>query len=266
MPWAGGERAITHSYRTLSQKKGRLALLPSGILHQWPREFLEFHRQFVEEELSNYLIPTEQEQFFKAPELPSQVKSSFKEARSSMVSQDDRLKDSHGHVLKSALPLVHLFDALADPLCPDTIDANMMKEHVASALILLGSASQRLAVARQHAFDDLLDKRFDSLKKKAPSMDFFFGGNLVKDIEEAEKAKLASKVIKGTSGSTSISLKKSRFSPYSSAVDRKFRGGRTFRGGRSFNNSTSYGNGRSSWSSRRNTFKGNGNADDKSKE
>ena len=44
LPWAGGERAITHSYRTLSQKKGRLALLPSGILHQWPREFLEFHR------------------------------------------------------------------------------------------------------------------------------------------------------------------------------------------------------------------------------
>ena len=110
-------------------------------------------------------------------------------------------------------------------------------------------------------------KRFDSLKKKAPSMDFFFGGNLVKDIEEAKKAnKFASKVIKGTSGSTSISSKKSRFSPYSSAVERKFNGGLTFRGGRSFNNSTIYGNGRSSWSSRHNTFKGNGNADDKSKE
>ncbi|XP_071801614.1 uncharacterized protein [Asterias amurensis] len=220
----------------------------------------------IKEELSNNLIPTEQEKFFKAPELPSQVKSSFKEARSSLVSQDDRLKDSHGHVLKSALPLVHLFDALADPLCPDAIDATMVKEHVTSALILLGSASQSLAVARQHAFDDLLDKRFDSLKKKAPSMDFFFGGNLVKDIEEAEKAnKLASKVVKGTSGSTSLSSKKSRFSPYSSAVARKFRGGRTFRGGRSFNNSTSYGNGRSSWSTRSNTFKGNRNADDKSK-
>ena len=75
----------------------------------------------IKEELSNNLIPTEQEKFFKAPELPSQVKSSFKETRSSLVSQDDRLKDSHGHVLKSALPLVHLFDALADPLCPDTI-------------------------------------------------------------------------------------------------------------------------------------------------
>ena len=88
----------------------------------------------------------------------------------------------------------------------------MMKEHVTSALILLGSASQSLAVAHQHAFDDLLDKGFDSFKKKAPSMDFFFGGNLVKDIEEAEKAnKLASKVVKGTSGSTSLSSKRVDF-------------------------------------------------------
>ena len=59
-------------------------------------------------------------------------------------------------------------------------------------------------------------------------MDFFFGGNLVTDIEEAEKAnKLASKVIKGTSGSTSLSAKKSRFSLYSLAVAKRFRGDST---------------------------------------
>ena len=38
------ENVLRHSYRTLSQRKGRLALLLNGIPRPWPRELLEFHR------------------------------------------------------------------------------------------------------------------------------------------------------------------------------------------------------------------------------
>ena len=49
------------------------------------------HKKFKEELLSNQ-VPVEQEKYFKAPELTSRVKSSFKEARSSLVTQDDKLR------------------------------------------------------------------------------------------------------------------------------------------------------------------------------
>ena len=135
-----------------------------------------------------------------------------------MVTQDDKLKDSHNHLLKTVLPLTHLFDALVDPTCPETIDSSLVLQHITSALILLGSASQSLALSRQHTFDDLLD-RFDSLKRNFPFIDSLFEGNLAKDIEDAEKAKkLAAKVTKA------------------SAVTRKLRVGCSFQGRSIHNN------------------------------
>ena len=96
------------------------------------------------------------------------------------------------------MSLLQLFNALTDPSAPDEVDKSLVLDHISSALILLGSASQAVALHRQRAFDELLDKRFDSIKRNAPSADFLFGGSILKDIEEAEKAsKLASKVTRG---------------------------------------------------------------------
>ena len=203
------------------------------------------HEEFKEELLSNQ-APVEQEKYFKAPELPSQIKSSFKESQD--VTQD-KLKDSHDHLLKTALALIHVFDAIVDPKCPETIDSSLVLQHITSVLILLGSASQSLAFSRQHAFDDLLD-RFDSLKQNSPSMDSLSGGNLAKDIEDAEKAnKLAAKVTKATA-SSATSYRGNKCSPYYSAVTRKFRGDCSFKG-RSTHNKPKYGTFKSSTSSRR---------------
>ena len=74
------------------------------------------------------------------------------------------------------MPLLQLFNTLTDPSTPEEVDKSLVLDHVTSALILLGSASQVVALTRQRAFDELLDKRFDSIKKNAPSADFLFGG------------------------------------------------------------------------------------------
>ena len=131
------------------------------------------------------------------------MKSAFKDIRSSLVSQDDRLRESHNHVPRSAMPLLQLFNTLTDLSTPEEVDKSLVLDHVTSALILLGSASQVVALTRQRAFDELLDKRFDSIKKNAPSADFLFGGSILKDIEDAEKAsKLTSKVTRGQPSSS----------------------------------------------------------------
>ncbi len=186
------------------------------------------HEDFKEEMQANQ-VPMEQEKYFKAPELPIQESRNHPSKKLVRLgSQDDKLKDSHNHLLKVALPLTHLFDALVDPSCPESVDASLVLQHVTSALIMLGSASQSLALSRQHAFDDLLDRRFDSIKRISPSMGALFGGNLTKDIEEAEKAsKLAAKVTK-TGGTMATSFKGTKFSPYYLAMTRKFRGKRSF--------------------------------------
>ena len=217
------------------------------------------HEEFKEELLSNQ-VPVEQEKYFKASELPSQVKSSFKEVRSSLVTQDDKFQDSHNHLLKTVLPLTYLVDALVDPTCPETIDSSLVLQHSTSALILLGSTSQSVALSRQHAFDDLLDRRFDSLKRNSPSMDSLFGGNFAKDIEDAEKSnKLAANMTKATA-SSATSYRGNKCSPYYSAVTRKFRGGRSFQG-RSTHNKPKYGTFKSS-TSRRGRFRSDRGSDD----
>ena len=122
-----------------------------------------------------------------------------------MVSQDDKLKDSHNHLFKAALPLAHLFDALVDASCSETIETSRVEDHVTSALIFLGSASQKLELLRQHAFDKLLDRKFDSLKKNLPSMSYLFGGDVLKYIDDAQKvSKLAAKVTKSVTSKSAL--------------------------------------------------------------
>ena len=116
------------------------------------------------------------------------------------------------------MPLLQLFNTLTDPSTPEEVDKSLVLDHVTSALIILGSASQVVALTRQRAFDELLDKRFDSIKKNAPSADFLFGGSILKDIEDAEKAsKLASKVTRGQPSSS----KSNRWTPYAAALSRR---------------------------------------------
>ena len=113
---------------------------------------------------------------------------------------DDRLKSAHGHLLKAALPLLHLFDAIMDDECPDTVSKHLVVDHLTSSLIFLGSASQSFASARSHLFDDLVDKRFEVLRQNAPSMSELFGSSIMKDIEDTEKAhELATEVTKAFS-------------------------------------------------------------------
>ena len=73
------------------------------------------------------------------------MKSAFKDIRSSLVSQDDRLRESQNHVLQSAMPLLQVFNTLTDPSTPEEVDKSLVLDHVTSALILLGSASQVVA-------------------------------------------------------------------------------------------------------------------------
>ena len=119
----------------------------------------------AKDELQPYLVHTSQEPLFRAPELPPQVKSAFKDIRSSLVSQDDRLRESHNHVLRSTMPLLQLFNTLTDPSTPEEVDKSLVLDHVTSALILLGSASQVVALTRQRAFDELLGKRLTPSKR-----------------------------------------------------------------------------------------------------
>ena len=180
----------------------------------------------LKDEVQSQAVPADQTGHFEPPELPAGIKKVFKLANSSLVSGDDRLKSAHGHVLKSALPLLHLFDAMMDTECPDFVSKELIVEHLTSALILLGSASQSLATARQHLFDGIVDKRFEVLRKNSPSMNELFGSSILKDIEETEKAnKLAAKVTKGASSTP----KEKRFAPYRLAMSRSSARGR--RGG-----------------------------------
>ena len=171
----------------------------------------------LKEELAPQAVPSDQANYFDPPELPAGIKKVFKQANSTLVARDDRLKSSHGHLLKAALPLLHLFDAIMDDECPDIVSKQLVVDHLTSSLILLGSASQSFASARQHLFDDIVDKRFEVLRKNSPSMSELFGSSIMKDIEETEKAhKLATKVTKAFSSTQ----REKRFTPYRLAMAR----------------------------------------------
>ena len=68
----------------------------------------------------------------------------------------------------------------------------VVKDHVTSALILLGSASQSLALARQHVYDDLhvVDRRIDSLKRNTPSMQVFSSREISSRIKRRQRKQL----------------------------------------------------------------------------
>ena len=220
---------------------------------QWWEE-LRTHKLSPEdhkEELSSFAVPEEQEKYFSAPELPTGIKKVFKQVNPSIVAQDDRLRTAQSYALKAALPLLRLFEAVADPDSPTEINKDLVLDLTSSGLILLGSASQGLASTRQRAFDDVVDKKFDTLKRNQPSMGELFGSSLMKDIEETERAnKLAAKVT--SSRSHPSSSKDKRFSPYQAAFrvsrNRRFptpfkQTYRGFHGRQSYRSSSSRGRG-----------------------
>ena len=84
------------------------------------------------------------------------------------------MKISHNHY-SSHLYLLRLYDAVVDPECSAEISIDMVMDHFASGLILLGSACQSLAASRQHTFEEVVDTKFDTLKKNSPSMGELFG-------------------------------------------------------------------------------------------
>ena len=147
----------------------------SDEITQWWEE-LRTHKlssDEYKEELSSFLVPVEQEKYFSAPELPAGIKKVFKLVNPSMVAQDDRLRVAQGFALKSALPFLRLLEAVADPEGPNEINKDLVLDLTSSGLILLGSACQGLAVTRQRAFDDIVDKRFDTIKRNGRTIWFY---------------------------------------------------------------------------------------------
>ena len=97
-----------------------------------------------------FSVHEDQAQFFLPPIYP------LGQANPSLVNVDDKMKISHNHY-SSHLYLLRLYDAVGDPECSAEISIDMVMDHFASGLILLGSACQSLAASRQHTFEEVVD-------------------------------------------------------------------------------------------------------------
>ena len=79
----------------------------------------------------------------------------------------------------------------------------------------------------QQVVDELLDKRFDPTKRNAPSSNLLFSGSILKDIEDAKKSKLASKV----TGEQPVFSRGNHWSPYVGAISQRDQNRYPFRQG-----------------------------------